>query len=271
MSAPRRHPAILQPPTRKLLSNPDEASRYHEAIWKRSGGYTANMPDLKGLEASVSELNTLVGIKTTDNSTVQKQLDLKADSADIGTIASQDADSVAITGGTISGVTISGSSITIPVGTSTSNIQLGGTLNVNTTAASNTGGAETNLISYSLPANSLTANGDCYEVLAWGTVAANANNKRIRLKYGATTIYDTGAVAANSGSWCLKSTIIRTGAATQTVVSVMISSNNLIAESSEVSTPTETLSGAVTLVCTGLGVATNDITQSSLIVKWFKA
>jgi hypothetical protein len=70
----------------------------------------------------------------------------------------------------------------------------------------------------SVAANSLSANGKALRYRVWGTTGATGNNKTIKLYFGGTEMYSTGAVAANAKPWFLEMTIIRTGAGTQTVL-----------------------------------------------------
>jgi hypothetical protein len=146
-------------------------------------------------------------------------------------------------------------------------IRLGGSLDINTTSISNTNTGETTLISYSLPADSMVNNGDIVEIQAWGIYAANGNSKTIKLKFGSQTILDTGAIAANGGSWSIKATIIRTSATTQEIITEIISSNSSVTDSSTRTAGTQTLSNANLINCTGQGGASNDITQYALITK----
>lgn len=270
MAAPTRHEEIIQPPYPGMHTNASDIYKYNYAMWQRSGGLTSGTPNLQGLKASVSELNTLIGIDTRGSNTVQKQLDLKANTADLGTIASQDADSVAITGGSIQGVTITDSSITIEAGTSLNFINLGGTLESNVTAVGNSAGVETTLISYTMTANTLAANYSYLEVIAFGDIAANANNKEIKLKIGTTTLLATGSIAANSGSWEITAKIIRENATSEQCIAKIISSNTLVLDDATYTNATEDLTTDLDIFCTGNGVAANDIVQRGLIVKWFK-
>lgn len=155
-------------------------------------------------------------------------------------------------------------------GASTSQVRHGGVLRVNTTAASNTGTGATDLISYSLPASTLGTNNDFIEIEAWGTYAANANNKTVTLEFGATTLYTTGAVAQNGGAWSIKARVVRTGATTQDAIATIIASGS-VGDDATFTTPAETLSSAVTIKCTATGGASSDITQEGLIVKWYPA
>lgn len=145
-------------------------------------------------------------------------------------------------------------------------LKTGGTLNVNTTEVSNVGTGEDDLITYSVPASTLATDGDSLEITAWGTFAANGNNKTIKIKFGATTILDTTAVAANGGSWVIRAGVIRTGAATQQCYASLVTDNTSLPDIAKYTTAAETLSGAVTLKCTGEATSNADITQKGLKV-----
>ncbi len=144
-------------------------------------------------------------------------------------------------------------------------------LKVDTTQTGNVGAGEDNLISYSVPASTLAANGDYLEIIAFGTFAANANSKRLKLYYGSTVLIDSGAQNQNGGSWEMRGTVIRTAAATQKASAIFVSATTLFTDDASYTAPTETLSGAVTVKCTGEGVADNDIVQQGLIVRLHKA
>lgn len=146
-------------------------------------------------------------------------------------------------------------------------ITLGGNLDANTTFASNSGAGETDLITYSLPADTLVNNGDVLEVKAWGTYAANGNNKTIKLKFGSQTILDTGAVAANSGSWEINATIVCKSSTTQEISATIISANSSVSDSATRTAGTQTLSSDLTIKCTGQGTSSNDITEYCQIIK----
>jgi len=145
-------------------------------------------------------------------------------------------------------------------------ISIGGTISVDTTASANSGSSETTLISYSFPAN-LKGVGDELYLKAWGVFASNSNNKTIKLKFGSQTILDTGAIAANSGSWKIEASIIRTSATTQEIIASLISGNSSVAEVATRTQGTQTLSNSNDLIITGQGTSNEDITQNGLIVK----
>jgi len=148
-------------------------------------------------------------------------------------------------------------------------IKLGGLLNVNTTSASNSGVGQTDLIDYTLKANSLSATGDILEIEAWGVYAANANNKTVTLEFGSQTILTTGAIAANAGSWRIKARIVRTSATAQEIIAEIISSNTSVSDSTTRTAGTQTLSDDNIIKCTATGGATDDITQYALLINLY--
>lgn len=153
-------------------------------------------------------------------------------------------------------------------GASTTYAKVGGTINTNTTAVGNVGTGEDDLMTYTIPASTLATNGDRIEFKMAGTFAANANTKRVKVKYGATTIFDTTAIAFNGTDWSLEGLVIRTGAATQKAYVDFRSSDVLLNSSSDYTTPAETLSGTVVLKATGEATSNNDISQEIMAVKW---
>lgn len=143
-------------------------------------------------------------------------------------------------------------------------------LNVGTTSTGNVGTGEDDFLTYSVPGNTLIANGQALQFYAAGTIANNVNAKRIRVKFGATTIFDTGAAGipiSNAIDWTIKGMIVRTGAATQKCMVEMNTNNATLASYADYATAAETLSGASTLKLTGEAVSNDDIVQELFIVK----
>jgi hypothetical protein len=140
-------------------------------------------------------------------------------------------------------------------------------LNANTSASGNTGSGEDNLMTYTIPADTLNTNGDQIDFTMTFTFAANANSKRVKLYYGATTIFDSGAQNQNSGSMEIRGTIVRTGATTQLISFSQNNDASSFTIRSGYTTAAETLSSTVVLKATGEGSADNDIQQILLIVK----
>lgn len=146
------------------------------------------------------------------------------------------------------------------------------TLHVNVTAVGNVGIGEDDLMSYTVPVATLGATGDWIEFNAAGTLAASLNNKRIRVRFGATVIFDSGSLAITAATdWSLEGQIIRTGAATQKCFSRLNTSSATLAAYADYSTAAETLSGTVVLKVTGEATADNDVVEETLTVRFLPA
>lgn len=148
---------------------------------------------------------------------------------------------------------------------------LGGTLFVSTTSTGNVGAGEDNLISYNVPASTLGLNNERLVFKAAGTIANNANQKRIKVFFGSDTLFDTGATGLPTSAaidWEITGEIFRTGAATQKAIVKIVTDNSTFGSSVNYATATRTLSSANTLKLTGEGVADNDIVQEVFTVAW---
>jgi hypothetical protein len=147
---------------------------------------------------------------------------------------------------------------------------VGGKLHTGTTQTGNTAGTETDLYSFSVPASTLSTNGNALHLECGGTFAGTANtDKRLRLKFGATTLYDTGALAITSATaWTLMANVLRTGAATQKGSTAFTSSSAVLPAGAGYSTAAETLSGAVTIKITGQGTGASDVVGEWCKLEW---
>ena len=140
------------------------------------------------------------------------------------------------------------------------------TRSVNTTAVGNVGVGEDDLITYSLLANTLNANGKGVRITAWGTLANNANAKTLKLYFGSATIL-TQALTINSlYIWRITALVFRTAADTQ-VYHSEYDSEITSTPDWESGTPAEDDGAAITIKCTGEATANNDIVQSGLLVE----
>jgi hypothetical protein len=146
-----------------------------------------------------------------------------------------------------------------------------GVASKNVTPVGNVDGGEDNLMTYSLPANALSADGMGIEVISFGTFAANGNNKTVTQYFGSTALA-TDASATSAGRWYSQFFIIRTGATAQIgsgVIDLRNGAGDYDGDNRQYAAPAETLSGAVTVKLTGVATATNDIVQTAMIVKFF--
>ncbi len=90
-----------------------------------------------------------------------------------------------------------------------------------TTAGTDANTSEKDLSTTDLPANLLFTNNAGIWIEAWGTTAANTNNKTIKLYFGGTVIANsTNLIAApNNIGWKIRATVMRRGSSSQTYFS----------------------------------------------------
>jgi hypothetical protein len=74
------------------------------------------------------------------------------------------------------------------------------------------------LNSVTLPANAFNKNGRSVQVEAWGTLAANANAKNLKIYFGATAVATVTGSTANGKDFYISLSVVRTGASTQSGV-----------------------------------------------------
>jgi hypothetical protein len=169
-------------------------------------------------------------------------------------------------------ITASGSS---DAGSSSIDFASGGTIYQSVTTTGNVGAGEDTLYSKSLAANLLANDGERITFRACGTFANNTNAKRVKIKYGGTTVLDTGASSApaNAG-WVASGTITRLTSTTQRCEAILtagdfstVGVNNM--HWTATAAAGETLSSAVTLALTGEATSDNDITINTIAIEWW--
>lgn len=143
-------------------------------------------------------------------------------------------------------------------------------LNVNTTSVGNVGAGTDNLMSYTLPADTMDTDLQSVTIEAWGTVANNANNKTINLLFGAQSLLSI-TEAANNNSWYMRAVVVRKTVNTQESETFIVCPDDwTVTFPTQHRTPAETLSGAVVIKATGAATADNDIVQTGMRVTWYK-
>ncbi len=145
-----------------------------------------------------------------------------------------------------------------------------GVANVNTTVVGNVGAGTDDLMTYSLPADSLSAARKGIRITVWGKYTNNANSKALTLMFGSQQIVLASLLGTTGGKWRIQSTVISTGANAQncdylyfgitSTLSATIDTGSLAA--------VQTTGSAITIKCTGAGVADNDITQEGMLVEF---
>lgn len=136
---------------------------------------------------------------------------------------------------------------------------------------SNSGTGETDLLSFSIPAGKLSANGGAVRFLISGTIAATLlATKTVKVYFGSTLIFSSGGLALTSaGDWNIYGTVTRTGATAQECLAMWASSVSALASTAKNTQATETLSNALTFKVTGQGGASTQVTARTLRL-WYE-
>lgn len=169
-----------------------------------------------------------------------------------------------IASGTFTDARISESSVT----QHTDAILKNSKLHINTTAVGNVGTGEDDLMSYTMPANTLSANGYGIRVTAWGDAPDNAGTKTLKTYFG-TQIVATDDIKANQiDQWKVVYTVWRDSAGNQTYESEFLLSGTATDLVLEHGTSTQDETGTLVIKCTGEGTNNDDIVQRGLVVEF---
>jgi hypothetical protein len=174
---------------------------------------------------------------------------------------------------TVVGPGIFGNGSTVAKGTGSAVATLGGVLNVNTTSQATTGTVEEVLATYTLPANTLSANGKGLRITMRGTMVSTTNSRVFRIRFGGIGGTIVGLVSSTTAAHTqarIVVEIIRTGSATQiTTGTSTYGANSGAAVASVTNTaPTQDLTAAVDIVVVGeTSAALGDVTFTALIVE----
>lgn len=105
-------------------------------------------------------------------------------------------------------------------------------------------------------------------ITAWGTSAANGQNKTVKIFFGGTVVISSAVVTINAKSWIAQAVVIRTGISTQKAVGTMQSDATMIAAAAADLTETET--AAITVKVTGASPTSssaNDILGKGMLIE----
>ena len=143
-----------------------------------------------------------------------------------------------------------------------------GVINIDSTEAANSGTSETDLISYSLPANTLSANGKGVRIRVAGTTGANSNTKTIRLYFGASVLITNDLTTTpNNKAWVFEADVWRDSSSTQEYFAR--GQVGGVTQTTAMSGLSATMTSAITIKVTGQsGTASNDITAKFLSVEF---
>lgn len=159
---------------------------------------------------------------------------------------------------------------TINAGTGTATFLPAGALNKGTGSGATTAVVtEEDLLTYTLPANTLSATGKGVRIRVAGTTAANTNTKTVRLYFGATVIFSNDITTApNNRSWNFEALVLRNAATTQEAIATGSVAATLQTTTYQGTSADPT--AAIEIKVTGQnGIATaGDITAQILLVEY---
>lgn len=161
------------------------------------------------------------------------------------------------------------SGLSVPVGGSTSTMPVRGALATELSATATIGNTnETDLQTYTFPANAFNTNKQAVHIKAWGTFAANGNNKTVRIYFGSVAFVNSTAIAANGTKWVIEGTVYRTGSSTQKSVGHIAHGTTEVGH--QQNTLTETDTAAITIKVTGQNgtSSANDIVCQGMTVEF---
>lgn len=157
------------------------------------------------------------------------------------------------------------SPISLVAGNSGSSFAMGGGMTQFFTDAGNVTTGETDLYSYTVPAGLFGSNGAMLESVIGGIYFGSTSSKRIRLYFGGTQIFDTGALNVTvSGHWQAQALIVRVSASVvRATVLVHADSNTNFSSVTYTEVTGLTLANSqifkITGTAAGGAAATNDI------------
>lgn len=242
-----------------------DAALANEKFTSDTDVYNVAVGDSAGATITTGTKNTLLGgLANVSSATVNNIIA-------IGYNASVGTSNTGVLGGTGSNAVLMG----VCAGISTAYAKFGGVIFDHFADAGNSTTTETDLYSDTIPANALNANGQKIIAEYGGVfVSSGTATREIKIYFGGTAIFDTGALTLSlSSAWTAYTTIIRVSA---TVIRYMVSFTTEGAALSAYTAVGEltglTLSNTNVLKITGqaagIGAATGDITAKLGTVSW---
>jgi len=143
-----------------------------------------------------------------------------------------------------------------------------GILDINTTAVNSANDGSTHLISYTLPASTLSVNGMGVRMRSWGFNTSVANTHSIRSLFGTFIAGTFNLGPSQVGSWNLDTTVYRTAAATQqAIVNFVHTTANVFSSNVTITYPNMTLTSAQTIGTGCSANAANQIVQEGSLIE----
>lgn len=157
------------------------------------------------------------------------------------------------------------------VGSTGTQCVLGGVLDLGEASiGNNVGGADTEAQVYGLPADALANPGEGIVYRAVGTFAATASeDKRIKVYFGATPIFDTGPLAiTTSNSWLIIVNVNMLIGGTQACTITYTSSSNALPATAVFALAAENLATEVEILLKISGTNANDVVALGSKTMW---
>lgn len=140
-------------------------------------------------------------------------------------------------------------------------------LNTTVGPTGNVGTGEDDLLSYTMPAYAMAVDDDYIHIRASGTIANNANAKRVKLKFGGTNLINVALPTDVATDWVISAEVVRTGASAGKANAFLLVGNGTTYPYVQYTALTVSHTAAVIIKCTGEATADNDIVQQTLTVK----
>jgi hypothetical protein len=158
----------------------------------------------------------------------------------------------------------------IQAGFGTSQFRPSGLINDQTNVLGN--GADTTedtLHTFTLPKNTLIVPGQRLRIRAWGTTAANADTKLLKVYFGSQVILNTGAVAANAKPWYIECDVIMQSAGNQLILARGSFNGAELAPAIVAGTQDETAAIVLKDTIAASVANANDLTESAYSVEFW--
>lgn len=134
----------------------------------------------------------------------------------------------------------------------------------------NVGTGEDNLISYTLPANTLNTEGEGLEIEAGFSFAANGNTKQVKMYFGAAAFYASGASAHNDGGLVVRAIVTRDTSSIAKVGYMVTATGGgtpFALAAGDAANASADMTAAVTIKGTGEATSNNDVVMEYLRVR----
>lgn len=156
----------------------------------------------------------------------------------------------------------------VNTGKGQADMELVGMVFATATSVGNTDGTAEDLASYTIVANSMPAgSAKAIRVMAWGKTAADADNKIISIKFGATVVATHASAATNDKDWVLEATIIQGATGAQSAIG-QFSLEGASQDIQLVTTPAETETSDTVVALNVDGINANDVLLKGMTVEF---